>query len=706
MTYFFIVSTLIYSLFQERLPKPFDTHLPIITEQDLNNLQTFVPEFKDVLETIPLNVSMTEILPNNLLLMTSSEDKDITSSKAAMSVDASTQAVWKTDRRESADETSATVKKNLTDASSSSTDSSPYFQTGESPPKEYHRDSDTGSEPSSGMTDSDIMFRSAQEDYVTVVKADLDAKDAEDGSKETIVQAVPEGRESTQTLTLTISSSQSTQTDISLEEKLLCSEVLEDSSEKIDISKDKESIAQLENKIQELENELAKTAANYTRVLQEKEKLDNFRTNVKEYVQSLVVSLREDLKQSKEFVSSCSNNMNEEFQTAWNDVQKYINEIKVSLSENTTRTTQEHNEKINQINEKFALENQEFLNQKSQLETERDNILSELEKQKQETNALQVEQQKLTEEKNRLVTQLQQTVGDKTSAAVEMQKLYEELNIVKLELQKTIEDNNSITAETKNLKEENNSISQEMQKIAEEKHSLMLELQKLMDEKNLLEEELKSVVEEMNNKELQSMSDLQKTQTILEEYKTKCEEQHATLTRQKEMRNKTEEEQQTRFNSIIQSLTKEKKQIVSQLNEKVQEMEMEIGKYKAKLEDYEKEREKEMKAREVNEISMQEKDSMLQTAEAKLQEAEKKWNEREAEFKSLLEKEKANALLLLDVEKQMWEASRLRTQDTESKQQDTEGNMEDTEGKTQDTEDKMQDIDSSKQQDTDAMETR
>ncbi|KAK3727883.1 hypothetical protein QZH41_010614, partial [Actinostola sp. cb2023] len=156
------------SKFADKLPKSYDTSLPTITEQDLQNLQSVIP--KDYLDESPLNISMRDDSQETMSMMlklqqsqmTTSQDAIKEMSSTAMSVDVSTQALWMAkgqDVIDASQDTSELIKKDLKDASCSSPEE-PCIQSGEeTPPKGYHRDSDTGSEPSSGLTDSDIMFR-------------------------------------------------------------------------------------------------------------------------------------------------------------------------------------------------------------------------------------------------------------------------------------------------------------------------------------------------------------------------------------------------------------------------------------------------------------------------------------------------------------------------------------------------------------------
>lgn len=386
-----------------------------------------------------------------------------------------------------------------------------------------------------------LFLRSAQEDYVTVVESDLESKENKDS----------EGRESCQTLTLSGSGSQSntasTQTDISLDEKLICSEIFDgNTKEQIQTNEDKEMIEKLQNTIQELESELSKSCMEYRKTLEDNEKLSTLNNNLKELIKTSLVGLRNDCQDSKDAINSFKSNFSQDVEIAWADVHKYVDKIKGNLSEMSTRTAKEYEDIIKQLNEKHEQEIKELIQIKSQLELEK--------------------------------------------------------NTIKLEK------------------------SAELAKVTNEVNQLQL---------------------------------------MVEEYKAKCEEQQYALTRQKDVRVKTEEEQQTRFNSIIQSLTKEKKVIVGQLNEKVKAMEQELQKQYEKLTEYEVKNQTLLKEQEYKTISLQEKDTNLQILQAKLKEAETKWNQRESEFRDQLEKEKANALLLLEVERQMWEAGHCRSEDTD-----------------------------------------
>lgn len=524
------------------------------------------------------SLSMMFKLQESQMVSSQSSQKEMSASKTSMSVDVSTQAAFWMDGggvviEESKDDEGNNKSTRLGQMSSSqtSTDESVPLNlqsSDESPPKSHQKDSDTGSEPSSGLTDSDIMFKSAQEDYVTVEGADFGSKDDSFSQNEcTPHPSIIGEHDSSQTLTLTSSGSQSitasTQTDFSLEENLICSSGGdEDEKSKTDSLYSKEAVVKLEERITELEDELKCNTEELNTIVQRNAKLEDLKTNFTELLQNAVVSLREELRASKELISDCKGTMNREMQVAWSRMQVFAEEVMNSVSTfESERTKQEMDQIIRQLGEKYQEEKTELLNTKAQLELRINNI------------------------------------------TMELHKVQEECNITK----------------AKNADE----------------------IQRLMTE--------------------------------LDDYRGQCEEQQNMLMKLKENKGQTEEGQQTRFNAIIMRLKREKDQIVSQLNEKMKEMEMENEKQKVELTELRQERHSSLKEKELLVSNFQEKEkeyaASMSALEQKLQQNQSVMEMNEKEFEMRLEKEKAGALMLLDMERHVWEAEKNKQEDTEMKQE-------------------------------------
>lgn len=523
------------------------------------------------------SLSMMFKLQESQMVSSQSSQKEMSVSKTSMSVDASTQAaVWMDgggvvieESEDSPEGDNTSTRLHLLSSSQASVDESTPLNlqsSDESPPKSHQKDSDTGSEPSSGLTDSDIMFRSAQEEYVTVEGADLDSKDDSFSQHEPAPPSIIGEHDSSQTLTLTSSGSQSitasTQTDFSLDENLICSGGDEDEKNKTDSLYSKETVIKLEERTKELENELKCNTEELNTIVQCNAKLEDLKKNFTELLQNAVVSLRKDLRTSKELISDCKGTMNREVEIAWSKMQGFAEEVMNSVSTfESERTKQEMDEIVRQIGEKYQEEKTELLNTKQQLEIKINDI------------------------------------------TMELQKVQEECNVTK----------------AKNAEE------------------------------------------------------IQRLTTELDEYKGQFEDQQNLLMKLKENKVQTEEEQQTRFNAIIMRLKRERDQIVNQLNGKMKEMEMEMEKQKVELAGLQGERDSSLKDKESIVLNFQEKEKKyaesMSTLEQKLQQIESVMEMKEKEFEMRLEKEKASALMLLDMERQMWEADKNKQEDTEMKQE-------------------------------------
>lgn len=187
---------------------------------------------------------------------------------------------------------------------------------------------------------------------------------------------------------------------------------------------------------------------------------------------------------------------------------------------------------------------------------------------------------------------------------------------------------------------------------------------KLECEKKSLLDDLKKLQIEKEGNESQHRSETERLSGIIQEYRSKYEAQQSTSQKLQEHKSRSEEDQQIRFNSIITKLKREKEQAVGQTLEKLKavELQLEQQRERAQLAIEEKETLAQVKGDDGIKFQNREQElvASLKAAGAELQVAEKTLREKEQNFQQGLEEEKAKALLLLEVERQMWEAEKVR----------------------------------------------
>ena len=420
------------SKFLEKPPRPFDEQLPIITDRDLQELREQIPELAAFLESSSLNVSMkddtrkasflqSEELENLSALQFAeglgtrtsgsiSEKKEtetsfgeMSSSQKAtqMSIDASTQVEWtceeeKTPVKEEQGvpfySTQHTLEKHGQDERNECSDDNGSHERKKS-------SSDTASERSSALDDSDLVFRSAHEDYVTVFDADLGVNLEGDQHGDNI-QPVGELQEdcaallddASQTPTLTGSATQSTdnstQTEHSSDNNLTIQESgLEEfceggsvvSEHKSFEGTDQSTENELVERLKLLEEQLRTTQSSLENAFSQKEQLRQVSTKVRDCLVGEFEVIRQGIEECRQVIVGLKSKMKEDVVVAIASLQQKGDLYRETVIENTTKKVRgEYEKELVQLNMQFEQEKAAFLQLKSELEFEKNAFLEEL----------------------------------------------------------------------------------------------------------------------------------------------------------------------------------------------------------------------------------------------------------------------------------------------------------------------------------------
>ena len=587
-------------LLQEKAPRDFDSRLPIITERELQGILEHAPELRQHLETSPINVSMRDISGR---LGTSSSQDDVIdgagfkifgfaealksfsvsqTKTSIMSVDTSTQVegtvttgicstkneskVVGGDLTDNSSEGEVKVLRYMSVAQDLGGDTEGVTRTKRKSSSEG--DSDKNSQ---GLEDSDLMFKSANEDYVTVYDTDI-VREPSDGKpsgemviSETSVELCdpPSLEETSQTLTLTSFSSgsgsqstnQSSQTDFT-DSDLVHTPFQESTkrpSHEVIKSGDTSDANALDLSVQNikhLEEHLAKSKDALESSNRRRDNLLAMNRSLKELLQDQLGKTQDELASSKDTIEK---------------LKTYSKECSVFI--------------LDEVKRRFESKKNDVIESTSK--TMRD---------------------KFEQEKARLVDLLSK----------------EELQRVQF--------------------------SEELENIRMEKETL----------------------------EGKYKEETDKLRLTLEDCKTKLEEQQSLTTKQYESKTRSDEDQQIRFNAIISKLKKEKEQAMNVAHEKLRSIEMELVKEREKtgLLTCENENLQQGTKLEAERFCERENELLasLQKAERNLEDMQSSFEQKEKQFGKRIEEEKSRALLLLEVERQMWEAEREKEKSAEVEQ--------------------------------------
>ena len=534
------------SKFPEKPPRPFDEQLPIITERDFQELQEQIPELAAYLETSSVSVSMKDETGKESCLQmeeleslnTSSQLQgllgrrtsdgvgdqktasfaEMSSSEKAtqMSLDASTKVEWgekeeKTPVQELqgnqfystigipvVSEVTNVGKDTIREETSQCADDDKTKERKKS-------SSDSASEKSSGLDeDSDSVFRSAHEDYVTVFGADLAVNLSENNLLPDIqpVGVLQEDctallDDASQTTTLASSGSQSltdhsTQTERSSDSNLLIAE----SGSQESCGKGSLDVERVERTEQPMVNEMVerlKYAEEKLRTTQESlesassqgEKLHHVNAKVRDCLKQEFAVFRQCLNECKKVIIDLESKMKEDVLIAVASVQEKGDFFRENVSGIVSRRTRDEFEKeLAQFSSQFEQERNIFQEVKSELEMEKSKLLEELKQlqtEKETTESLHKEEmQKLSFVLNEYKSKLNEHEGA-AQKLQESKSRYEEdqqirFNAIMMKLKR--EKESALFQAQEKIKE----LTQCVQEQEENLKSVMMEKEKVTEE--------------------------------------------------------------------------------------------------------------------------------------------------------------------------------------------------------------------------------
>ena len=471
-------------LLQEKPPRSFDEQLPIITERDLQELKDQIPELASYLESCSINISMRDESGRSSFLQSeelenlssatefplifggrtseSVTDKKETSLLAEMSssenkatqmsMDASTQVEWTWNESESSpvqeeqsptelycakDVPEITEKTDLT--SQETTKASADNESNE----RKRSNSDTASEKSSALDESDLVFRSAHEDYVTVFDADL-AGNLEEKELPPDIQPVGELQDdctallddASQTPTLgssgTQSTDHSTQTESSSDSNLLIQESgLEEFGKEVTLVSDHESFGrtsqsisnEMVERLEHLEEQLRTSEGYLEKANSKNETLQQVNAKVRDCVKGEFKVIRQCLNDSKQLILEWDSNVKEDVLVTVGNLQKKVDLFREQIHQNATnRTREEFERELVQLNSQFEKEKCTFLEIKSKLELEKGEMLNELEQLQADKERSELQQRQENEKLIMIVNECKAKLEEHEGAAQKTQE--------------------------------------------------------------------------------------------------------------------------------------------------------------------------------------------------------------------------------------------------------------------------------------------
>ena len=467
------------ALLQDKPPKGFDELLPIITERDLQELQEQIPELSTYLDSSPINISMKDET-GNVSGLQSEEHKNLetiqfqpmfvgsrtvesmTYKKASsvvtemsvsedkatqMSMDASTQVEWTVEEDEcptSKAEPELQVlstqnlafKEERTELSSKAADQETVWTgDGNGTHERKKSSSDSASE------ESDLVFRSAHDDYVTVFETDLEG-DPQERDVPLVSQLVGECQEqcaallneASQTTTLTSSGTpstdQSTQTEHSFDDNWPVQESgIQRGLSQTDLEQqasDRSRQTSLDNMVERLshlEACLSNTQEVLERTSAEKQQLQQANSNVREFVCRELQAIHNCLSKEKRLISEWDLQIKEDILEGISKVreiqEKDHNYIVQSI---TQRTKEECEKKMTQLNLEFEKEKNVFLEDKEKLECEKIEILKQLDQLRIDKETSEIQQQEESQKLTSLVEEYKAKLDEQQGTAQKVQE--------------------------------------------------------------------------------------------------------------------------------------------------------------------------------------------------------------------------------------------------------------------------------------------
>ena len=379
--------------------------------------------------------------------MSSSENK-----ATQMSIDASTQVEWTCNESETS---TAQEERGPTELYCATNDPDVNEQTNlirqetteASDDKESDErkksNSDTGSEKSSVVDDSDLIFRSAHEDYVTVFDTDLSGN-LEEKKLPPDIQPVGELQDNctallddaSRTPTLgssgTQSTDHSTQTDLSSDSNFPIQESgLEEFGKEETLVSDHQSFErtsqsmanEMFDRLEQLEEQLRTSEGSLEKANSKNETLERVNSKVSDCVKGEFEVIRQCLNDSRQLILEWDSKVKEDVLVTVGNLHQKVNLFREQTMQNTTKRTREEFEReLTQMNSQFEQEKGTFLEIKSKLELEKGEILNRLEQLQADKERSEFQQRQENENLIMIVNEYKTKLEEHEGAAQKVQE--------------------------------------------------------------------------------------------------------------------------------------------------------------------------------------------------------------------------------------------------------------------------------------------
>ena len=387
--------------------------------------------------------SVTDKKQTSLLVVSSSESK-----ATQMSMDASTQVDWTCNESESSpvqeeqgpielccakdvadiSEQTSLIRQETTEASKDNESN-----------ERKKSNSDTSSEKSSALDDSDLVFRSAHEDYVTVFDADLEEKEISPN-----IQPVGELRDNctallddaSQTPTLGSSVTQSidhsTQTESSSDSNLTTQESgLESFDKEVTLVSDRESFErssqsianEMVERLEQLEEQLRTSEGCLEKANSKSETLQQLNMKVRDCVKGEFDVIRQCLSDSKRLILELDSKVKEDVLVTVSNLQQKVDLFREQIIQNAIKRTREEFEReLVQLNSQFEQEKGSFLEIKSKFELEKSEIQNKLDQLQADKENSEFQQRQENEKLSMIVNECKAKLEEHEEAAQKIQE--------------------------------------------------------------------------------------------------------------------------------------------------------------------------------------------------------------------------------------------------------------------------------------------
>jgi len=388
--------------------------------------------------------SVTDKKQTSLLVVSSSENK-----ATQMSMDASTQVDWTCNESESSpvqeeqgpielccvkdvpdisEQTTFLIRQETTEASKDN---------GSNERKKSN--SDTGSEKSSALDDSDLVFRSAHEDYVTVFDADLEEKELSPniqpvGELQDNCTALLDDASQTPTLgsSVTQSTDHSTQTESSSDSNLTTQESgLESFGREATLVSDHESFErssqsianEMVERLEQLEEQLRTSEGCLEKANSKNETLQQVNMKVRDCVKGEFDVIRQCLNDNRQLISELDSKVKEDVLVTVSNLQQKVHLFREQIIQNAIkRTRKEFERELVQLNSQFEQEKGSFLEIKSKLELEKSEIQNKLEQLQADKEKSEFQQRQENEKLSMIVNECKAKLEEHEEAAQKIQE--------------------------------------------------------------------------------------------------------------------------------------------------------------------------------------------------------------------------------------------------------------------------------------------